>query len=69
MQDPVAALGPRPHAMVASVTLTMGELSWTVRTQLPAWSSLPTQNSCQVAWAEAVETAARRVRVICILMN
>lgn len=66
VQTPVAAFGPRPHAIVASVTLTMGELSWTVRTQFPAWSSVPTQNSCHVAWAEAVETAARIARTTCI---
>lgn len=69
MQTPVVDLGPRPHAIVASVTLTMGELSWTVRTHVPAWSCVPTQNSCHVAWAETVETAARKISAAFIVVE
>lgn len=69
VQTPVVDLGPRPQAMAASVTLAMGELSCTVRTQVPAWSSEPTQNSCHVAWAETAEAPARRKRANFMAMS
>lgn len=59
-QTPDVEAGPRPQNMSEEVTLAMGLLSLTVRTQVPALSSLPTQSSCQVEWAETVAAVARR---------
>jgi hypothetical protein len=54
--------GPRPQNMSVEVRLAMGELSLTVRTQVPALSSDPTQSCCHVEWAETDATVARRTR-------
>ena len=59
-QTPDVEAGPRPQNMSGEVRLVMGLLSLTVRTQVPALSSLPTQSSCQVEWAETVAAVARR---------
>lgn len=60
-QTPDVVAGPRPQNMSGEVTLEMGLLSLTVRTQVPALSSLPTQSSCHVEWAETVAAAARKM--------
>ena len=57
---PDVEAGPRPQNMSGEVRLVMGLLSLTVRTQVPALSSLPTQSSCQVECAETVAAVARR---------
>jgi hypothetical protein len=59
-QTPDDVAGPRPQNMSGDVRLVMGLLSLTVRTQLPALSSDPTQSSCHVEWAETDATVARR---------
>jgi hypothetical protein len=66
-QTPDVEAGPRPQNMSGEVTLAMGLLSLTVRTQVPALSSLPTQSSCQVEWAETVAAAARKTVAYFIL--
>lgn len=58
-QTPDEAAGPRPQNISEDVRLVTGLLSLTVRTQVPALSSVPTQSSCQVEWAETVAAAAR----------
>ena len=59
-QTPDVEAGPRPQNMSGEVRLVIGLLSLTVRTQVPALSSLPTQSSCQVEWADTVAAVARR---------
>jgi len=66
-QTPDVVAGPRPQNISAEVTLAMGLLSLTVRTQVPALSSLPTQSSCHVEWAETVAAAARKMVAYFIL--
>lgn len=68
-QTPVDFAGPRPQNMSAEVRLSIGLLSLTVRTHLPAWSVEPTQSSCHVECAETDATAARRTSADFILMS
>jgi hypothetical protein len=61
-QTPVVEAGPRPQNISADERLSMGLLSLTLRTQVDALSSEPTQSSCHVEWAETEATAARSTR-------
>ena len=47
-QTPLLLAGPRPQNMSAEDRLSMGLLSLTVRTHLPAWSVDPTHSCCHV---------------------
>ena len=47
-QTPLVLAGPRPQNMSAEERLSMGLLSLTVRTHLPAWSVEPTHSCCHV---------------------
>jgi hypothetical protein len=61
-QTPSVEAGPRPQNMSAEERLSTGLLSFTLRTQVEALSSEPTQSSCHVECAETEATAARRTR-------
>ena len=61
-QTPADEAGPRPQNISGDVREVMGLLSLTVRAQVVALSSVPTQRSCHVEWAETEATVARRTR-------
>jgi hypothetical protein len=67
-QTPLVLAGPLPQNISGFVNPVTGLLSLTVRTQVPALSSLPTQSSCQVECAETVATVARRTVAYFILV-